>query len=83
MFQNGFDKILVGNPQRRLYKGQQFTYNFDVSQKLVNYFEPNLKIPEGAKIDGSYNGNTNDLVLNLNSNSLKYIFPILYSIPRL
>ena len=54
MFQNGFDKILVGNPQRRLYKGQQFTYNFDVSQKLVNYFEPNLKIPEGAKIDGSY-----------------------------
>ena len=73
MFQNGFDKILVGNPQRRLYKGQQFTYNFDVSQKLVNYFEPNLKIPEGAKIDGSYNGNTNDLVLNLNSTSLKYI----------
>ena len=50
MFQNGFDKILVGNPQRRLYKGQQFTYNFDVSQKLVNYFEPNLKFLKVRKL---------------------------------
>ena len=50
MFQNGFDKILVGNPQRRLYKGQQFTYNFDVSQKLVNYFEPNLKFQKVRKL---------------------------------
>lgn len=73
MLQNGFDKVLVGTPQKKLYRGQQFTYNFDISQKLINYFEPNLKIPEGAKIDGSYNGNSNDLILNLNSSYLKYI----------
>jgi hypothetical protein len=37
---------------------------FDVSQQLVNYFEPNLKINDGAKIDGSFDGNSNNLVLN-------------------
>jgi hypothetical protein len=25
MFQNGFNKILVGNPERRYFKNQQFT----------------------------------------------------------
>lgn len=73
MFQNGFNKILVGNPERKYFKGQEFTYVFEVNQKLVNYFEPNLQIPDGARINGSYNGNTNDLVLNADATSLKYI----------
>ena len=73
MFQNGFNKILVGNPERRYFKGQEFTYIFEVNQQMVNYFEPNLKIPEGARINGSFNGNTNDLVLNADATSIKYI----------
>ena len=73
MFQNGFNKILVGNPERRYFKNQQFTYKFDVSQQLVNYFEPNLKINDGAKIDGSFDGNSNNLVLNADIPSVKYI----------
>ena len=73
MFQNGFNKILVGQPERRYFTGQQFTYNFDVNQLLVNYFEPNLKINDGAKINGSFDGNTNNLVLNANIPSVKYI----------
>jgi hypothetical protein len=73
MFQNGFNKILVGKPERRYFTGQQFTYNFDVNQLLVNYFEPNLKINDGAKINGSFDGNTNNLVLNANIPSVKYI----------
>jgi len=73
MFQNGFNRILAGNPERKYFKGQEFTYVFEVNQKLVNYFEPNLKINDGARINGSYNGNTNDLVLNADATSIKYI----------
>lgn len=73
MFQNGFNKILAGNPERKYFKGQEFTYIFEVNQQLVNYFEPNLKIPEGARINGAFNGNTNDLVLNADATSIKYI----------
>ncbi len=73
MFQNGINKILVGNPERKYFKGQEFNYIFEVNQQLVNYFEPNLKIPEGARINGSFNGSTNDLVLNADATSIKYI----------
>lgn len=73
MFQNGFDKVLVGNPEKRYFKGQDFTFVFEVNQKLVNYFEPNLKIPEGVRLNGSFNGNTNDLVINADSPKLTYI----------
>lgn len=73
MFQNGFHKVLVGNPERRYFKGQQFSYDFEVNQQLVNYFEPNLKISDGAKINGAFDGNNNDLILNANVPSLKYI----------
>ncbi|GGP04329.1 DUF490 domain-containing protein [Cloacibacterium rupense] len=73
MFQNGFDKVLVGNPEKRYFKGQNFTYNFEVSQQLVNYFEPNLKISDGAKIDGSFDGNTNNILLNASIPALKYL----------
>ena len=34
MLQNGFDKVLVGTPQKKLYRGQQFTYNFDASNNI-------------------------------------------------
>lgn len=73
MFQNGFNKILAGNPERRYFKGQQFEYDFSVSQMLVNYFEPNLKINDGAKINGSFDGNSNNLILNADIPSLTYI----------
>jgi len=73
MVQNGLGKILVGPPPRKLYRGQHFTMDFDVKQGLVSYFEPNLQIPKGATVSGAYDGNSNNLVLNVDAASLKYL----------
>ncbi|WP_415325889.1 translocation/assembly module TamB [Chryseobacterium sp. MMS23-Vi53] len=73
MVENGLNKILVGPAPRKLYRGQNFAMNFDVQQGLVNYFMPDLKIPQGAKIEGQYDGNANNLILNIDAASLKYI----------
>jgi hypothetical protein len=73
MVQNGISKILVGPPPRKLYRGQNFTIDFDIQQSLVNYFEPNLQLPKGTSVNGSYEGNSNNLILNINAKSLKYI----------
>src|SRR5699024_2478239 len=63
MIQNGLGKILVGPPPRKLYRGQHFTMDFDVQQSLLNYFVAGLYIPQGAAVDGSYEGNSNNLIL--------------------
>ncbi|QOW10391.1 translocation/assembly module TamB [Kaistella flava (ex Peng et al. 2021)] len=73
MVENGFGKILVGPPPRKLYRGQNFAMNFDVKQSLVNYFMPELHIPKGATVEGSYDGNSNNLILNVDAESLKYV----------
>ncbi|MCT2561223.1 translocation/assembly module TamB domain-containing protein [Chryseobacterium herbae] len=73
MMENGIGRILVGPPPRKLYRGQSFKMNFDVQQGVVNYFLPDLKLPQGALIEGEYNGDSNDLILNLDAASLKYI----------
>ena len=73
MIQNGLGKILVGPPPRKLYGGQHFNMEFDVKQDLVNYFEPNIRIPRGATISGSYDGNSNNLVLNADVAAIKYL----------
>ncbi len=73
MVQNGLGKILVGPPPRKLYRGQEFDMNFDVQQGLVSYFLPDLKIPQGAKVEGRYDGNSNNLILNLDAAALKYM----------
>ncbi len=73
MVQNGLGKILVGPAPKKLYRGQHFSMNFDVEQGLVSYFLPDLKIPQGATVVGEYDGTSNNLVLNLDAASLKYI----------
>lgn len=73
MVENGFGKVLVGPPPRKLYRGQRFTMNFDVQQGLVNYFLPDLKLPKGAIVEGEYDGDSNNLILNLDAAALKYI----------
>ena len=73
MIQNGLSKILVGPPPRKLYRGQNFNMEFDIKQDLVNYFQPNVKIPRGARVTGSYDGNSNNLVLNADVASVKYL----------
>ena len=73
MVQNGIGKILVGPPPRQLYRGQNFTMDFAVKQGLVNYFEPNLIIPQGAVVNGAYDGNSNDLIMNIDAETLKYV----------
>ena len=73
MIQNGIGKILVGPPPRKVYRGQSFTMDFDVKQGLVSYFEPNLHLPKGATVNGSYDGNSNNLVLNIDAETLKYV----------
>ena len=77
MVENGIGKILVGPPPRKLYRGQNFAMKFDVQQGLVNYFLPDLKLPNGALVDGEYDGNSNNLILNLDAAALKYQIPIL------
>lgn len=73
MVENGFGKILVGPPPRKLYRGQNFTMDFDIKQSLVNYFMPELQLPKGAKVDGSFDGNSNNLILNVDAELLKYV----------
>lgn len=73
MLQNGFNKILAGNTIRNYYKGQDFTYNFDVKQTLMSYFQPNIRIPDGLQVNGSFIGNSNNLILNADAASLKYL----------
>uniref|UniRef100_UPI003BA63690 translocation/assembly module TamB domain-containing protein n=1 Tax=Chryseobacterium gambrini TaxID=373672 RepID=UPI003BA63690 len=73
MVENGLNKILVGPAPRKMYRGQTFAMNFDVQQGLVSYFLPDLKIPQGAKVEGQYDGNSNNLILNVDAASLKYI----------
>lgn len=73
MFTNSLNKIMVGNPPKKTYNGQYFNFNFDVKQGLVAFFMPDLKIPSGAIVSGSYQGNTNDMVLDANVPYVKYI----------
>ncbi|WP_160140251.1 translocation/assembly module TamB [Chryseobacterium sp. c4a] len=73
MVENGVGRILVGPPPRKLYRGQNFAMKFDVQQGLVNYFLPDLKLPHGALVEGEYNGDSNNLILNLDATALKYI----------
>ncbi|KMQ62874.1 hypothetical protein ACM39_17290 [Chryseobacterium sp. FH2] len=73
MVENGLGKILVGPPPRKLYRGQSFKMDFDVQQGLVSYFLPDLKLPQGAKVEGEYDGNSNNLILNLDATTLKYV----------
>lgn len=71
--QNGVDKILAGNTRANSYSNQYFKFNFNVKQALVSYFEPNLRLPSGLNVNGSFAGNTNDFILNADASSLKYL----------
>lgn len=73
MIQNGFNKVLVGPAPRKLYRGQNFNMEFDVKQGLVSYFAPDLRIPKGAFVNGAYDGNSNNLILNVDAAELKYL----------
>lgn len=72
MVQNGLSRILVGPPPRKIYRGQHFNMEFSVQQSLVSIFLPKLKLPAGANVMGSYEGNSNNLVLNVDAASLAY-----------
>lgn len=72
MVENGLNKILVGPPPRRMFRGQNFNMEFNIRQNLVNYFMPDLRIPRGAFVNGSYDGDANNLVLNLDAAELRY-----------
>ncbi len=73
MVQTGLNKILVGPEPHKKYIGQSFDMNFDVSQGLISYFLPELKIPYGAHVDGAFDGNNNNLILNLDVEKAIYI----------
>lgn len=73
MIQNSLNRILVGPPPRKLYKNQSFAIDFHIEQDLLHYFVPDLAVPHGAKIDGAYDGNTNNLVLNVQAEELLYL----------
>lgn len=73
MFEGALAKLLVGNKVKKYYKGQDFAMNFDIQQDLLDYFEPNIKIPQGAMLTGNFDGNTNNFLLNLDAPTIKYI----------
>ena len=73
MITNSLNKILVGNPPKKTYNGQSFDFDFDVKQGLVSFFVPDLELKDGARVAGSYVGNTNDLVLNADASQIKYV----------
>ncbi len=73
MIQNSINKIMVGNPPKKTYNGQNFEFNFDVKQGLVTFFVPDLELTNGAIVQGKYEGNTNDLLLNADADKIKYI----------
>ena len=73
MVKNGLNKILVGPAPRKLYRGQHFNADFVVKQNIINYFAPEIKINKGAKIAINYNGNSNEIILNAQAESLKYM----------
>jgi len=84
MVENGLGRILVGPPPRKLYKGQRFNADFNVQQGLVSYFLPDLQLPNGASVNAGYNGDTNNLVLNVESAGLQYSLskkPVIKEIP--
>lgn len=72
MLENGFNKILVSPKPRKLYNGQNFNLEFQVEQGLLGYFVPDLKAPKGIKASGSYEGTSNNLILNVDAQNLKY-----------
>ena len=44
-----------------------------MQQKLISYFLPDVYIPSGAHVKGAYIGDTNDLNLDADVPSLKYV----------
>ncbi|MCW0488978.1 translocation/assembly module TamB domain-containing protein [Riemerella anatipestifer] len=73
MVQNSISKLLVTNQPKRLYRGQYLDLDFKISQGLINFFEPNLRVSNILSVSGSYDGNSNDLLLNADTSYLKYI----------
>ncbi|WP_407499995.1 translocation/assembly module TamB domain-containing protein [Elizabethkingia anophelis] len=73
MAQSGLGNVLVGYLPKKIYKGQNFNLEFDVQQKLISYFLPDVYIPSGAHVKGAYIGDTNDLNLDADVPSLKYV----------
>ncbi|MDP9956436.1 hypothetical protein J2X97_002095 [Epilithonimonas hungarica] len=73
MITNSINKILVGNPPKKTYNGQNFDFDFDVKQGLISFFVPDLELPDGAKVSGNYVGATNDLILNADAARIKYV----------
>ncbi len=73
MITNSVNKIMVGNPPKKTYNGQNFDFDFDVKQGLVAFFVPDLQLPNGARVAGNYSGATNDLILNADAVQIKYI----------
>lgn len=73
MVQNGLAKILVGPAPRKLYRGQKFNLDFDVEQGLVALFMPDLQLSQGAKVSAEYDGDSNNLILDLDAATMKYV----------
>ena len=73
MLQNAMAKILVGPAPKKQYRGQSFDMNFTISQPFIALFAKDLYLPHGARVAGSFNGNTSDMVLNADAEQLKYV----------
>ncbi len=72
MFQNGISNLIVGmNPIRNL-KDKYLFMDVDLEDNLMDLFFPKLSLQEGSNILGTYDGSTNDLILNLTAQRMSY-----------
>lgn len=72
MFQSGLGKLLINPPARQSFQGSYFNFEGEISQTVVNYFLPEVKVPKGIFVNGSYDGSRNNIVLNLDAKQLSY-----------
>lgn len=73
MVTQGLKGVLGGFHPKKYYKNQNFNFNFTLQQNFVSYFLPDLHLPTGGQLEGRYQGNTNDLLLNLEAQQLWFL----------
>lgn len=73
MFQSGLNTVLADHTPTKHYPNQYFKFDFNVSQGLVNFISPQIKISKGLTLNGAYNGNNNMLEINAVAPYAKYI----------
>ncbi len=72
MFENGISNLVVGMVPRKNLKNKFLFIDMDIEDNIVDLFIPKLDLQNGSNILGTYDGSTNDLILNVSAPRLSY-----------